>query len=68
MPRWEHLTIDLNNVPTKSSDVALLDELGHERWELVTITPNKVAYLKQMVEEPAPKKRTARAPAAAAGQ
>jgi hypothetical protein len=58
MPRWEHLTIDLNNVPAKSSDIALLDQLGQERWELVTIAPNRVAYLKRMVEKPAaPNKR-----------
>jgi hypothetical protein len=31
MPRWEHLTIDLNNVSAKSSDVSLLDELGQDR-------------------------------------
>jgi hypothetical protein len=69
MPQWEHLTVDLNNVPTKSSDIELLDTLGQERWELVTITPNKVAYLKRMVEVPAaPKKRTTRTPGAAAGQ
>ena len=30
----------------KSVDIDLLDDLGQERWELVTITPNKMAYLK----------------------
>ena len=35
MPQWEHLSVDLNNVSTKSSDVELLDTLDQERWELV---------------------------------
>jgi hypothetical protein len=47
MPKWVHMIVDLNNVPAKSSDVALLAELGQERWELVVIAPNKVAYLKR---------------------
>ena len=52
MPQWEHLTVDLNNVPPKANDIDLLDDLGQERWEHVIITPNKMAYLKRRTEEP----------------
>ena len=68
MSQWEHLIVDLNNVSAKSSDIELLDALGQGRWELVTITPNKMAYLKQRTEEPAPplKRATRRSAASAA--
>ena len=58
MPQWEHLVVDLNTISAKSSDVALLDQLGQERWELVSITSNKMAYMKRKVDElpPAPKR------------
>jgi hypothetical protein len=36
MRQWERMTVDLNYVPAKSSDIALLDELGQQRWEFVT--------------------------------
>ena len=67
MSQWEHLIVDLNTVSAKSSDVELLDALGQERWELITITPNKMAYLKRRTQEPAPppKRATRRSVASA---
>ena len=56
MTRWEHLAIDLNNVPRKNDDLSLLRQLGQDRWELVAIAPNQVAYFKRRIEEPLPLK------------
>ena len=52
MPQWEYSKIDLNNVPTKSSDLDTLDDAGKDGWELVSITPNNFAYLKRALEDP----------------
>ena len=53
MPQWEYSKIDLNNVPTKSSDLDSLDDAGKDGWELVGITANNFAYLKRPLEDPA---------------
>jgi hypothetical protein len=52
MPQWEYSKIDLNNVPTKSSDLDTLDDAGKDGWELVSITANNFAYLKRSLEDP----------------
>lgn len=52
MPQWEYSKIDLNNVPTKSSDLDSLDDAGKDGWELVGITANNFAYFKRPVEDP----------------
>ena len=52
MPQWEYSKIDLNNVPTKSSDLDTLDGAGKDGWELVSITANNFAYLKRSLEDP----------------
>ena len=57
MPQWEYSKIDLNNVPTKSSDLDTLDDAGKDGWELVSITANNFAYLKRPVEDAAPEPR-----------
>jgi hypothetical protein len=49
---WEYRKIVLNEHHRKSDDIDLLCELGADRWELVTITPNNIAYLKRELEEP----------------
>jgi hypothetical protein len=43
MPQWEYDKIDLNDLPCKGSDVDALNDAGHDRWELVSITPNAIA-------------------------
>jgi hypothetical protein len=53
MPQWEHSKIDLNNVPRRTDDIDLLNDAGHKGWELVTITPNSIAYFKRLIAEPA---------------
>ena len=60
MTRWEHIKVNVNEATAKDADVALLNELGREPGELVTITPNHIAYLKRRVEEPAPPAKRAR--------
>ena len=53
MPQWEHRKIDLNNVPRKTDDIDLLNDVGDQGWELVTITTNSMAYFKRQLEDPA---------------
>jgi hypothetical protein len=50
MPRWQYLLIDLAIVPLRTDEVDVLDEAGKTGWELVTITANKLAYLKRAVD------------------
>jgi hypothetical protein len=47
---WEYKKIALNDVPRKSDDIELLCDAGEDGWELVTITPNNIAYLKRTIE------------------
>ena len=47
MAEWEYRKIDLNQVPRKTDEVDVLCDAGEEGWELVTILPNNVAYLKR---------------------
>jgi DNA-binding protein H-NS len=52
---WEYRKIVLNEHHRKGDDIDLLCELGADRWELVTITPNNIAYLKRReAEDPRP--------------
>src|SRR5262245_16344574 len=62
MPQWEYSKIDLNNVPTNSTDLDTLDDAGRAGWELVSTTPNNFAYLKRPGEDaaaPAPRAKPA---------
>ena len=52
MIEWEYRKIALNDVPRKSSDVEVLDRAGEECWELVTVLPNNIAYLKRPLDDP----------------
>ena len=51
MPEWQYRKIDLNQLPRKTDDVDLLNDVGRDGWELVTILPNNVAYLKRELDE-----------------
>src|SRR3977135_4296503 len=44
---WEYRKIDLNLLPRKGDDIDVLCDAGEDGWELVTILPNSVAYLKR---------------------
>jgi hypothetical protein len=45
--RWEYRKIALNERPRSSDDIDVLRDAGEHSWELVTILPNNVAYLKR---------------------
>ena len=49
MPQWEYATIHLNELPKCTDELDLLNDAGEVGWELVSITANKVAYLKRHV-------------------
>ena len=59
MPQWNYRKINLNDVPRKSDDIDLLMDAGEQGWELIAITPNNIAYLKRLIENPAPEQGTA---------
>jgi hypothetical protein len=48
---WRYLTIDLASLPAGVADVDQLNEVGRQSWELVSITPNGIAYLRRPIEE-----------------
>jgi hypothetical protein len=50
--RWEYREIRLNEYPRSGDDIDVLYDAGENRWELVTILPNNVAYLKRPRGEP----------------
>ena len=50
---WRYRKIALNQHHRKGDDVELLCEAGEEGWELVSILPNNIAYLKRKVEDEA---------------
>jgi hypothetical protein len=50
---WEYKKIALNEAPRRGDEIDLLCDAGEEGWELVTILPNDVAYLKREIEQAA---------------
>ena len=46
---WEYSKIDLNDRSRKTEDIDLLNDAGAAGWELITITPNRIGYLKRQV-------------------
>jgi DNA-binding protein H-NS len=48
---WQYRKIDLNQLPRKTDEIDVLCDAGEEGWELVTILPNNVAYLKRELDE-----------------
>ena len=59
---WEYRKIDLNLLPRKGDDIDVLCDAGEDGWELVTILPNNVAYLKQPIEDAVPTATSGSAP------
>jgi hypothetical protein len=57
---FEYRKIDLNVMPRKVDEVDLLNEAGKEGWELVSIAPNHIAYLKRSVATKKPVRTKAR--------
>ena len=49
MTQWEYMKLDLYDVPAKSDEIVLLNRAGNAGWELITMTPNKLAYLKRQI-------------------
>jgi hypothetical protein len=45
--QWEYRKISLNEVPRRTLDIDLLNDVGHDGWELVCVLDNGVAYLKR---------------------
>jgi hypothetical protein len=60
MPRWEYKTVNLGETSRKARDIDLLADAGEDGRELVTITPNNIAYLKRPVDVPAAPPRARR--------
>ena len=52
MTTWRYRTIDLADLPSGADAIEkLLNDAGGEGWELVAVTENGVAYLRQPDEE-----------------
>ena len=49
MKQWEYRKIALSEVSRRRDEIDLLCDAGEEGWELVTILPNNIAYLKREV-------------------
>jgi|SRR3954452_22157299 hypothetical protein len=56
---WEYRKINLNELPRRRDEIDVLCDAGGDGWELVTILPNNIAYLKREVAELAPDVETA---------
>ena len=54
MRQWEYRKISLSEVPSRALDIDLLNDLGHDGWELVCIVENGMAYLKREITSPPP--------------
>jgi hypothetical protein len=48
---WEYLKVDLNQHPRRGDELDVLNQVGAEGWELVSITATNLAYLKRRVED-----------------
>lgn len=47
MVEWEYTKINLNELPRRTEDIDLLNDVGRSGWELIAITSNNLAYLKR---------------------
>jgi DNA-binding protein H-NS len=52
--KWEYKKIALNEVPRGDDDIDVLCDAGEQGWELVSVLPNGVAYLKREMTDSAP--------------
>ncbi|HEX2841406.1 hypothetical protein [Hyphomicrobium sp.] len=50
MQAWEYMQLDLNDLPAGGSEIQLLNRVGAQGWELVTITRHRLAVLKKAIE------------------
>src|SRR5262245_59592442 len=50
MPDWEYRKLHLNQHTPRGDGLDLLNAVGAEGWELVSITSNNIAYLKRETE------------------
>jgi len=48
--QWEYRKIDFDGDDRNDDDLELLSEVGRSGWELIIVTPNRVAYLKRAVK------------------
>ena len=55
---WHYRKIDLNEHAPRGDLLDVLNEVGADGWELVTIAANNVAYLRRRIEPPAPSQDT----------
>jgi H-NS histone family len=44
---WQYRKINLNELPRRRDEIDVLCDAGEHEWELVTILPNNIAYLKR---------------------
>lgn len=51
MKKWEYSKIALNEPPRGRDDVYLLCDAGEEGWELISVLPTGIAYLKREIME-----------------
>ena len=51
---WQYKKVDLNQVARDGDEIDALCAAGEDGWELVTILPNNVAYLKREIGEHVP--------------
>lgn len=47
MTQWEYLTLDLSDLPKRTSLVETLNAAGGGGWEMIAITLNNIAILKR---------------------
>jgi H-NS histone family len=48
---WQYRKINLNDLPRRRDEIDVLCDAGEHGWELVTILPNNIAYLKRGIVE-----------------
>jgi hypothetical protein len=60
--QWEYRKLSLNEVPRRTLDIDLLNDVGHDGWELVCVLDNGVAFLKREVPLSQPEPRRSRSP------
>lgn len=62
MTRWEYLSVDLGNTPTKEDDDYLLNMAGARGWELVAVLAPQRAIFKRPRPAATPQKVAATEP------
>jgi hypothetical protein len=51
MAQWQYRSIQLNYIPQSCTEIDALNDVGKDGWELVSISANKIAYLKRQQDE-----------------